>query len=399
VRPVSRTSWTLVLVLLFVALLGWYLLYTERIVRAFRADTATMSRMFAEVQTGISDSDPQVWFESLFKLQQVIVDSEVPLILLGPGDTVHAVANLPLELELETPEGQRRARGYAERLAARNPPVGDPARFLVVFGDPPELQRLRWIPWLQVTGLLLTFVTGIVVIRFQRRAEAERAWTSMARELAHQLGTPIMSLKGWHELLRLGPSERPGGVEEGEIAREIGEDVDRLERVSRRFELIGRDTELVPLSIEDVVRSVERYLGSRIPQLGPGIRLEVEIPRSLPQVMGNDVLLTWALENVVKNALDALAGRGGTITLRVFHREPDCVTLYVEDTGPGIDPEIRDRLFEPGVSTKASGWGVGLSLSARIVRRIHSGSIEVIETGPEGTVFAIRIPIAEAPDA
>jgi signal transduction histidine kinase len=115
--------------------------------------------------------------------------------------------------------------------------------------------------------------------------------------------------------------------------------------------------------------------------------------------MGNDVLLTWALENVVKNALDALAGRGGTITLRVFHREPDCVTLYVEDTGPGIDPEIRDRLFDPGVSTKASGWGVGLSLSARIVRRIHSGSIEVIETGPEGTVFAIRIPIAEAPDA
>ncbi len=394
-RPVARTSWTVVLVLLFVGLLGWYLLYTEGIVRAFRADVQTMSRMFAEVQTGLSDPDPESWFESLWELQQIIVESQVPLVLAGPGDTVFAVANLPFEVDLATDEGQRRARSYADRLAARNAPVGDPARFLVVYGDPPELQRLRWIPWLQVTGLLLTFTAGILVIRFQREAESERAWTSMARELAHQLGTPISSLQGWLELLRLGPGERPGGLAEGEIAREIGEDVERLERVSRRFELIGRETELAPIPLEGVVRSVERYLGSRIPRLGPGIRLEVEIDRTLPPIRGNEVLLTWALENVVKNALDALAGRGGSITLRAFHREPEWVTLYVEDTGPGVAPEIRDRLFEPGVTTKSSGWGVGLSLSARIVRRIHGGTIEVIDTGPEGTVFAIRLPVAD----
>jgi signal transduction histidine kinase len=390
----SRTGWTAVLVVLFLSLLGWYLLYTEQIVNAFRADTATMTRMFAEVQTGITAQDPRQTDEAFINLQRIILESGVPLVLAGPGDTIQSAVNLPFTADLQTPEGQERVRSYAQRLASRNAPVGDAEAFLVYYGDPPELQRLRWIPWLQVAGLLLTFVTGILVIRFQRRADEDRAWTSMARELAHQLGTPISSLQGWLELMRTSPAERPGGVEEPEIAHEIGEDVERLERVSRRFELIGRDTELAPIEVEGVVRSVERYLSSRIPRLGPGIRLEVEMGRSIPRIMGNEVLLTWALENVVKNALDALAGRGGTITLRAFHRDPEWVTLQVQDTGPGVDPEIRDRLFDPGITTKSGGWGVGLSLSRRIVERIHEGRITLLRSGPGGTVFQISLPVA-----
>ena len=392
----TRANWTLVLVILFLALLGWYLLYTEQIVSAFRADTATMTRMFAEVQTGLQEPDPRGADEALVNLQRIILESGVPLIWAGPGDTIQSAVNLPFAADLEDPDDQERVRSYAWELATRNPPVGNPAEFLIYYGDPPELRRLRWIPWLQVTGLFIIFVTGILVIRFQRRADQDRAWTAMARELAHQLGTPISSLKGWLEVLRLTPDERPGGVKEGEIAREIGEDVERLERVSRRFELIGRETELRPLEVGAVVRSVEAYLRTRIPRLGPGIRLEVELDRSIPPILGNDVLLAWALENVVKNALDALAGRGGSITLRAFHREPEWVTLQVEDTGPGVDPEIRDKLFEPGVTTKSGGWGVGLSLSQRIVERIHEGHIELARSGPDGALFQLRLPLAES---
>lgn len=394
----TQENWTVGLVILFLFLLGWYLLYTERIVQAFRADTTTMTRMYAEVQRGFMETDPASADAVLVRLQEIILESGVPMILAGPGDTIHGATNLPFSVDLRTPQGQRRVREYATDLEDRNPPVGDPEVFLVYYGDPPELRRLRWIPWLQVSGLFLVFVTGILVIRFKRRAEADRAWTSMARELAHQLGTPISSLKGWLEVLQLSPEERPGGVEEGEIAREIYQDVDRLERVSRRFELVGRETELTPLEVGDVVQSVERYLRSRIPRLGPGIQLEVELPRSLPRVRGNEVLLTWALENVVKNALDALAGRGGSITIRAFHREPDWVTLQVRDTGPGVAPEIRERLFEAGVTTKSGGWGVGLSLSRRIVERIHDGTIELFRTGPDGTVFQLRLPVAESED-
>jgi signal transduction histidine kinase len=385
--------WPLALGLLFLALLGWYLVYTEQIIRAFRADVATMTRMFAEVQTGLADPDPAAADRTLVRLQEIILESGVPLVLAGDGDTITAAVNLPFDVDLSSPEGQIRVRQYARRLAVRNPPVGDPQVALVYFGDPPELARLRFIPWLQVTGLLITFLVGVAVIRAQRRAEADRAWTSMARELAHQLGTPISSLKGWLEVLRLPRPDRPTALGDASIAGEIGEDVERLERVSRRFELIGRETALEAIQVEPVIRAVERYLRARMPRLGQGVALEVDVEPDLPAVLGSEVLLAWALENIMKNALDALAGRGGRITLRAAHREPGWVTLEVGDDGPGVDPSVLDTLFEPGASTKASGWGVGLSLSKRIVERIHGGHLELLETGPEGTVFQMRVPV------
>lgn len=390
----SRSRWTGILALLFLALLGWYLLYTERIVNVFRDDAATLTRMFAEVQSGMVSQDPLRADEALVNLQRIIVESGVPLVLAGPGDTIQSAVNLPFQADLTSPEGQLRVREFTRRLAERNPPVPQTDESFIFYGDPPELQRLRWIPWLQASGLLLTFLTGIVVIRFQRKADEDQAWTAMARELAHQLGTPISSLQGWLELLRLGPDRRPGGLTEDEIAREIAQDLERLERVSRRFELIGRDTELEVLALGKVIRSMESYLRSRIPRLGAEVRLDVEMERSLPPVRGNAVLLAWALENLVKNALDALAGKGGIITIEAFTDDGGHVVLQVGDTGPGVDPAIGDRLFNPGVSTKSGGWGVGLSLTQRIVQRIHGGSIELHRTGPDGTVFRIRLPVA-----
>lgn len=388
----SRTRWTPILIGLFLTILVWYLAYSQQIVRAFRADATTMTRIFAEVQSGLADPDAGRANLALAQLQDIILSTGVPLVLVGPGDTVLAVANLPFTVDLADPEGRARVRAYANRLSLRNPPVGDPELGVIFFGDPPELQRLRWIPWFQAGGLLITFLLGVTVIRAQRRAEADRAWTSMARELAHQLGTPISSLQGWLEVLRLPPTDRPRELGDAAIATEIGEDVDRLERVSRRFELVGREPALEVLDLAEVTAAVERYLRARIPRLGPGVTLEVKMDLELPQVRGSAVLLTWALENILKNALDALAGRGGRIGLRGFASDPGHVTLEVSDDGPGIHPGIRDRLFDPGETTKASGWGVGLSLSQRIVERIHGGTLRVGRTGPDGTVFEIRLP-------
>ncbi len=391
----SRVKWSLLLAGMFLAIIGWYLVYTEQFVRAFRAETATLTRMYSEVQGGLADPNEQAPEEALFRLQQIVVESGVPLILSGTRDTILSAVNLPFEADLATAEGQGQIREYARRLDLLRPPVGDSGVALVHFGDTPELRRLRWIPWLQVAGLLITFLTGFLVLRSQREAAADRAWTSMARELAHQLGTPISSLKGWQELLSAPADARPGDVDDEEIAREILTDVDRLERVSRRFELIGRETRLEPLHLERVVTAVEGYLRTRIPTLGPGIQLKVAIEPNLPRIRGNEVLLTWALENLMKNALDAVAGRGGEIAVRAFPGEPGWVTLQVRDTGPGVDPEVRDHLFEPGVTTKSGGWGVGLSLARRIVEMIHGGKIDLSQTGLSGSTFRIRLP-AEA---
>lgn len=386
--------WTFLLAVLFVALLGWILLTTEGIRRTLRDNSQTMTEIFSLVQRGINEKDPQVTEEILFQLQDPILATGVPFILSGVGDTVIAVENLPFDVDIRTPEGQRRVRAYMETLDATNPSVGSEFGSHLHFGDPPQTARLRWIPFLQAGGLLLTLLLGLTVVRQQRRAEAERAWTSMARELAHQLGTPLSSLQGWLELLRTPMAERPGGMEAGEIAVHLEGDLERLERVSRRFELIGRTTALEPLALPEVLEDLESYLQARLPRLGPGVHLEVTVPNDLPQVRGNRVLLVWALENIVKNALDALAGGGGSIRLRASTEGDKWVELRISDSGPGVPIEVRERLFEPGVTTKSSGWGVGLALSRRIVEGVHGGRITLLDTAERGATFAVKLPRA-----
>jgi len=390
-----RIRWPVAFATLFVALLGWYLYYTQRVWRALQSDAETLTEIFSQVQAGLTNPDPARADEALYRLQTIILESGVPLVLTGPGDTILSAENLPFDVDLDTPQGQERMRAYIRRLDASHPPVGDPRVQHLHFGDTPEVRRLAWIPKLQAGGLLLTVFIGFLMIRTQRRAESERAWTSMARELAHQLGTPLSSLQGWLEVLKLPHRDRPGSLADADVAEAIEEDLDRLERISHRFELIGREPELESLSLRKVVRDLERYLAARLPRLGRGVELIVDVPDTLPPVLGNEVLLIWALENVVKNALDALAGRGGRISIYAREVGGRQVSLRIRDTGPGVDPEIRDRIFEPGVTTKSGGWGVGLALSRRIVEGVHRGRIELLD-GTGGATFQIRLPVADA---
>lgn len=390
-----RIKWPVALATVFVLLLGWWLIYTQQIVQRVEENSLLLSRIFAEVQEGLLTQSPTRETQALLNLQRMVLETEVPLVVMGPADTVLQHANLPFAADEDTPAGQERIREYVRVLDSINPPIGDPNTLHIHFGQTPAVSRLRWIPWLQASGLLLTVFVGLLVVQTQRRAEGERAWTSMARELAHQLGTPLSSLQGWLEVLRLPRGERPGDIEDTEIASSIEEDLERLERISHRFELIGTDPELESLSLRQVITDLEHYLVARIPRLAKtGIDLVVDVPQGLPRVKGNEVLLMWAFENVVKNALDALAGRGGKITIYARDIGGKWVSVRIRDTGPGVDPTIRDKIFEPGVSTKAGGWGVGLALSRRIVEGVHRGRIELLETG-EGTTFQIRLPAAD----
>jgi signal transduction histidine kinase len=129
-----------------------------------------------------------------------------------------------------------------------------------------------------------------------------------------------------------------------------------------------------------------------LPRLASGVELEVDVPPDLPPVLGNEVLLTWALENVVKNSLDALGGKGGRILIKARERADGRVRIAVKDTGPGVSPEIRAEIFEPGVTTKARGWGVGLALTRRIVEGVHKGRIELGEDEGSGATFRLYLP-------
>ena len=384
------------LAVLFVALLVWYMVYTGQIVRSQQSVTETFTRIYGEVQSGLTGPEDGAALAALTSLQAELVQLGVPFVVTSePGRIYSTHANLPFDVgDPPTPEEEERILRYADELDVRNQPVGDPSSQLVHYGITPEQARLRWMPWLWAAGLLLTVLLAITVFRYQRQRAAERAWTAMARELAHQLGTPISSLQGWVELLSLPPGKRPGDMRHVEIATAIGEDLVRLERVSRRFELIGRDPELKRVSLRVVVAELRDYMEARLPRLGPGVALHVDVPDDLPDVRGHQVLLAWALENVVKNALDAMAGTGGSITISARPGEPGWVNLRIRDTGPGVPFEIRDRVFDPGVTTKSGGWGVGLTLTRRIVEGVHRGRIELLERGERGVTFQARLPRA-----
>lgn len=389
-------TWPIALAVLFVALLVWYLVYTAEIVRSRQADAETFTRIYAQVQRGLTSQETGAELAALTNLQRELVALGVPFVVTSePGRQYNTSANLPFEItDPPTADEVERILRYADELDARNPPVGDPTSQLVHYGITPEAARLQLMPFLWASGLLLTVLLAVTVFRYQRRAAAEQAWTAMARELAHQLGTPISSLQGWVEVLGLSPTERPGDMRQLEIAAAIGEDLVRLERVSRRFELIGRDPELRRVSLRDVIAELRAYMEARLPRLGPGVALHVQVPDDLPDILGHEVLLAWALENVVKNALDAMAGTGGSITLSARPAEERWVVLQIRDTGPGVPFEIRDRLFDPGVTTKSGGWGVGLTLTRRIVEGVHGGRLELVDRGERGVTFQARLPRA-----
>jgi signal transduction histidine kinase len=387
-----RRNWPIALAVLFIAQLVWYLFYTGSIVQSFRSNAEDLTKIYAEVQEGVGDPSPDAALDALLRLQGIILESGVPLILTGVGDTILAAANLPFEADLAIPSEHVRVRDYARRMDLQHPPMGDPTLSLIHFGDPPEVRNLRWIPWLQAGGLLLTAFLGVLLIQLQRRAEGERAWTAMARELAHQLGTPLSALQGWLEIMKLPAQERPEGLGTGEIATEISADLDRLERITHRFELIGMEPELQEVELNEILETLRRYLDVRLPRRAAGVALELEVEKGLPPLAGNDVLLTWALENVVKNALDALGGRGGTIRSWAGKGEKGMVHVTVKDTGPGVPPELRREIFEAGVTSKAQGWGVGLALSRRIVEGVHKGRIELGEDDGTGATFHFHLP-------
>lgn len=387
---------------LFAAVLVSYLVYSRQIAEELRRDAAVFSRIY--FQTVQAAASPEGFTaEGEFALLQELYALGIPVVQTDLEGNPTLSVNLPFQADLENSADRERVRQYVGQLDASNPPhVDEAAGFVVHYGEPAFLRRLKWIPWLQAALLLAVVGIGAWIIRTSYQAERERIWSGMARESAHQMGTPLSSLVGWLELLEVdsGPDGSvlrydlglPG--DEVDVREEMRHDVRRLEKVSRRFEAIGRAPELRPVDVPEMLRNLSRYFAARLPSLGGRIRLETELPEVAPTVQGEEVLLEWAFENLVKNALDSLAGREGTIRIVYGGVHAGRAMYRVEDDGDGVPEHLRGSLFDVGITTKHGGWGVGLSLARRIVVEVHGGIIR-LEQSDEGAVFTLELPLAE----
>ncbi|MEM1056896.1 MAG: HAMP domain-containing sensor histidine kinase [Bacteroidota bacterium] len=277
----------------------------------------------------------------------------------------------------------------AREMDETNPPI----RFefapgnvqFVHYGESALARTIRAFPLVQLLVVALFIVVGYWGFSYLRRSEQSLLWVGMAKEAAHQLGTPLSSMIGWIELLRLGdaaPAEQ--------VADELEADVDRLRRVADRFEKIGSRPALEPVALAPVLEDVAAYMRRRIPRSGAPVSLSVEADRELSARL-NPELFEWVIENLLKNALDAMEGGGGSISIHA-RREADRAVVDVQDTGKGMDRATARLVFKPGFSTKRRGWGLGLSLARRIVEEYHGGKMEVAATRPgAGTTFRIAL--------
>ena len=372
-----------------VLLLGSYIVYTQRVVVELRREAERSGRMYAQVFEALADpaSDPS---NALFELSRRIADSKVPVLLTDADGNLAGAVNTPFDklaaagvrADPRVP-GNERLRRYIATLDRQNPPLVEAGVGTVHIGDTPLVLGLRFIPLVQAGTLALLLLAGLYAVRTRGRADREKVWAGMARESAHQLGTPLSSLSGWLELL----SEREDDPLAAQAVQHMRGDLDRLERVAHRFERIGRPPRRDPVDVRQLVDTVGGYFRARVPTLAHAVDIAASGGDEPLMVHGDAVLLEWALEVLMKNSVDALAGRGGRIYV-TSARVPEGVRIRVADDGPGIPREIRARVFDAGFSTKDRGWGVGLSLARRIVEENHGGQLLLVPA-PRGATFDV----------
>ncbi|MEP6690160.1 MAG: HAMP domain-containing sensor histidine kinase [Gemmatimonadaceae bacterium] len=377
-----RGAPVIVLGVLLALLLGSYVAYSQLVVSQLRAEARNVGQMTGQVYRALVDTaqDP---IATMLDLAAHVDSLGVPVIVtdMSGRPTAYGKSNLPFDVTgIDDPQ----LAAYVKELDAINKPVREGQGGLVHYGDTRLVRRLRVIPVLQTMLLLMVLGAGVAVLRTRSRADRESVWAGMARESAHQLATPLSSLSGWIELL--GESQ-----DDPLTVQAIGHmvaDLERLERVAHRFERIGRPPRRDPMDVGQIALRVATYFQARVPTLAHTVTIAARVVGGPLIVEGDAVLLEWALESLAKNALDALAGRGGRIYILATRRD-DKVTVRIADDGPGIPKELRDRVFEAGFSTKSSGWGIGLALSKRIVEENHDGKLLLQPRGGGATFDVI----------
>ena len=328
--------------------------------------------------------------ELTFTIPSIVSDSSGPM----------TWRNLPVSEQLETHEdsmdAMEKLAQFQEEMDALNDPIpievssellGE-LKQQVHFGESKLIQELRIFPYAQLLFVGLFIFVGYVGFSYVRRSEQSSLWVGMAKEAAHQLGTPISSLMGWTQLLKADLTQ----PDQQNAIAEVEEDIARLQRVANRFSNIGSRPKLKPTPLKAVIHDMADYMRQRIPKQGRKIELIADVAPDLSAPL-NVELFEWVIENLIKNALDAIQTDHGKIQVRAYQNNSQ-VYIEVEDNGKGIDRRQWKNVFRPGYSTKKRGWGLGLSLSKRIVDDYHGGELQLAQSKVgEGTTFRIVLPV------
>src|SRR5690606_2269996 len=369
----NTLRWTLILSsFLVVTLILWN---TYVFFQKVKEEERTKMELWAEAQKTLNiselDTDLPLVLEILSK------NTSIPLILTDEKGRVEKRNNI----ELTDDEFKKVSRNLIEKYKRQNEPIiisfEDKVQYLY-YGNSPLLTKLTYYP---LALLLIIFLFAAVIVsyfRTNKMAAQNKLWAGMAKETAHQIGTPLSSLLGWLEIMRA------DNVDETTII-EVEKDVVRLQTIADRFSKIGSEPVLEKSDVVELTKNSYDYLKSRF---SSQVEFSLTAPDYPVYLMLNPILHSWTIENLIKNAVDATKGKGKIVVS--IEDEPRFLKIKVEDNGKGIPKNHFKKVFEPGFTTKKRGWGLGLSLTKRIVEEYHNGRIKVLHSEVDkGTVIQV----------
>jgi signal transduction histidine kinase len=373
----KKQRWKLILLMAAVLIGVGSLWYTNRLVRDIEVTERQKMELWAEAIRIMNSADfetdmafPFSVIESNTHIPVILTDSEGHILSHRNLDSIKATHPGYLEKQL------RHAREENDSLIIN---LGANEHQYLFYRDSIPLRKLIFFPYVQLGVIILFILVSYIAFSVSRKAEQNEVWTGMSKETAHQLGTPISSLMGWMELLKQSELD-PGMV------NEMRKDAARLEKITDRFSKIGSKPALKETDLTKILAESLEYMRNRGPE---NVDYILDIPKKPVRLRLNDTLFEWVIENLCKNATDAIEGGGGKVIVHAVETDSG-VIIDVEDSGKGIPKSKYRTIFKPGYTTKKRGWGLGLSLSKRIIEAYHHGKIFVLSSDPfDSTVVRI----------
>jgi signal transduction histidine kinase len=370
------------------ALVAVTIFYSNSIVVQLREDNRQIVTVYSRIiaKTINEENDANLGFV----FDEIIKKVQFPIIYTDGSNIPLYFRNLDQDLD------QKEILGLVKSMDQNNDPIpinyfdtnSDQTILLgyLHYGDSILIQKLRWLPLLEIFMVAIFIFIGFLGFNSIRENEKRQIWVGMARETAHQLSTPISALIGWVERIKSHPNDALN------TANEMKSDMVRLEQIAERFSQMGSKSVLKRISINNLIDAQIKYLRKRMPSLGKDTELNVSKDKDI-FIKGNEILLGWAIENIIRNGIDSIKSSKGKVDITVT-KEGNYACLDITDNGIGINKKDWKNIFKPGFSSKKRGWGLGLSLVKRIINEIHHGTIKVISsTIGGGTTIQIKLDI------
>ena len=376
----SLLNWRTVLAVIAIAIVSGTVFYSNHLAKKIAAEEKIKIEQWAEATRDIANESSQM--SNLASRVLTENSKDIPMITVNEKDSIMDYRNLD-SAKIATEKSY--LGNKLDEFKKLNQPIiwQNPFDSLqsnrVFYGESDLLKQVRYYPLVQLFIVTLFIIITLIAISTRNKSTQNQVWAGLAKETAHQLGTPLTSLQGWVEMLK----EKPGMEK---IVPEMSKDVDRLKLVSDRFGKIGSTPQLELNDIIVQVESMINYIKRRSPEsvaFNINTNGETEI-----KAMINEPLFDWVIENLLKNGLDAMEGKG-SLTINIKN-ETTQVVVDVIDTGKGISKQNISKVFKPGFTTKKRGWGLGLTLCKRIIEQYHKGELFVKQSEPgKGTTFRI----------